>query len=78
MQRVYEPQPVSVRKGASGLPIMVGRQAVQAINEDWVIEDYWWAETALRRRYFEVILENGRNMVIFFDLDTRQWFNQRD
>lgn len=59
------------------MPILVAGQTVQAINEDWVIEDCWWAERALRRRYFEVVLENGRNMVVFFDLERREWFSQR-
>ena len=45
--------------------------------EDWVVEDRWWTRKALRRRYFELVLEDGRNVVVFHDVGTRRWFAQR-
>jgi hypothetical protein len=51
--------------------------AVTAVAEDWVVEDRWWTARPLRRRYFEVLLENGRNAVVFRDLVAGGWFAQR-
>jgi hypothetical protein len=55
----------------------VGRTQVEAVNEDWVVEDRWWTGKPLRRRYFELVLTDGRNVVVFLDLVTGRWFAQR-
>jgi hypothetical protein len=50
---------------------------VDAVREEWVVEDRWWTPRPLRRRYFEVVLANGRNCVIFRDLVAGRWLSQR-
>jgi len=50
---------------------------VEAVAEEWVVEDRWWTGRPLRRRYFELILSGGRNVVVFRDLDAGAWFEQR-
>jgi hypothetical protein len=42
-----------------------------------VVEDRWWTGRPLRRRYFELVLVNGRNVVVFRDLVGGGWFTQR-
>ena len=32
---------------------------VEAVREEWVVEDRWWTGRPLRRRYFELVLANG-------------------
>ena len=66
-----------VRAGAGGVPVALGRAAVDTISEEWVVEDRWWTGTPLRRRYFELILADGRNAVVFRDLLAGRWFVQR-
>jgi hypothetical protein len=66
---------VVVRDG--GVPAEVGSRAVDAVLEDWVVEDRWWTERPVRRRYFELVLGDGRNVVVFRDLPTGRWFTQR-
>ena len=39
-----------------------------AVRESWLIEDRWWTEKPLRRRYWEVVTTCGRNEVVFHDL----------
>ena len=33
------------------------------MRESWLVEDRWWTERPLRRRYWEVVTEGGRNLV---------------
>jgi hypothetical protein len=51
--------------------------AVETVAEDWVVEDRWWTGRPLRRRYFELVLVDGRNAVVFHDLRQGGWFSQR-
>jgi hypothetical protein len=75
--RVYRPRPVSVRVGAEGVPEAVGRAAVEAVREEWVVEDRWWTGRPLRRRYLELVTADGAVRVVFWDLDSERWFVQR-
>lgn len=76
-RRLGAPRPVLVEAGRGGRPTAVGRVPVEAVREDWVVEDRWWTARPLRRRYFELVLEDGRNTVVFHDLEARGWFSQR-
>jgi hypothetical protein len=71
------PVPARVRAGARGVPAAVDALAVDCVLEEWVVEDRWWTGRPLRRRYFECVLGNGRNVVVFHDLVRRRWFEQR-
>jgi hypothetical protein len=76
-RRLGVPRSAPVRCDARGVPHSVGRVPVEAIREEWVVEDRWWTGRPLRRRYFEIVLEDGRNLVVFRDLEREQWFSQR-
>jgi hypothetical protein len=71
------PKPARVEVGRDGRPVAVGRSRVEAIREDWVVEDRWWTGRPLRRRYFELVLDDGRNAVVFHDLVGDTWLTQR-
>ena len=71
------PRPARVRPGARGAPAAVDTLAVEYVLEEWVVEDRWWTGRPLRRRYFECVLGSGRNVVVYFDLVRRRWFEQR-
>jgi hypothetical protein len=47
---VYWPRPVRVKEGADGEPATVEEVAVDAIREEWLVEDRWWTPKPLRRR----------------------------
>ena len=55
----------------------VEAREVDSVREEWVVEDRWWTGRPLRRRYFELVLKDGRNIVVFRDLVTGGWFLQR-
>ncbi len=62
----------------TGLPVAVGAVAVEAIREDWLVEDRWWTPKPLRRRYFELVLADGRCVVVFCEPSPGgRWFEQR-
>jgi len=76
-RRLSEPRPVTVRPGQGGVPESVSGSAVEAVREEWVVEDLWWTGRPLRRRYFELVLADGRNAVVFRDLIHGRWYAQR-
>lgn len=77
-RRVYYPKPVAVEADGEGLPVAVGPVAVEAIREDWLVEDRWWTPKPLRRRYFELALADGRCVVVFCEPSPGgRWFEQR-
>jgi hypothetical protein len=75
-KRLARPQPAAVRTGPAGVPVAVGRLRVESVLEDWLVEDRWWTGRPLRRRYLEVVLENGRCLVVFRSLRDDRWFSQ--
>lgn len=77
LRRLGVPRPVSVDPGATGVPEAVGHGRVEAVLEDWVVEDRWWTGRPLRRRYCELVLVDGRNVVVFRDLVGGRWYLQR-
>jgi CO dehydrogenase/acetyl-CoA synthase delta subunit len=68
---------VRVRADAAGRPEAVGNRAVEAVRESWLVEDRWWTDAPLRRRYWEVVTGDGRNLVVFRDLQEDRWYAQR-
>ena len=72
--------PVAVRVRADpedGRPVAVDGRAVEAVRESWLVEDRWWTEEPLRRRYWEVVTSCGRDLVVFRDLEAGRWHRQR-
>jgi len=66
-----------VRAGDDGRPISIDGREVDAVRESWLVEDRWWSEPRLRRRYWEVVTTCGRNLVVFRDLEGERWFSHR-
>ncbi|MDH3455455.1 MAG: hypothetical protein OER90_01320 [Gemmatimonadota bacterium] len=50
--------------------------SVNDVLEIWRIDDEWW-RIPICRRYVEVILEGGKHVVLFEDLNTGEWFEQK-
>jgi hypothetical protein len=76
-RRLNLPRPAPVRMAENGRPLTVAGQQVDAVRESWLVEDRWWTGRPLRRRYWEVVTAAGRNVVVFHDLVTGGWFEQR-
>ena len=76
-RRVGEPRPVRVRAAGDGRPEAVGGRVVEAVRESWLVEDRWWTDAPLRRRYWEVVTTCGRDLIVFRDLEAGRWYGQR-
>jgi hypothetical protein len=75
--RLNEPRSALVVATGAGVPRLVNRQGVALIREEWRVVDRWWTEEPVQRRYFEVVLETGQNVVVFRDEEQGGWFSQR-
>ena len=76
-RRLNEPRPALVEAGLGGTPAQVNQQAIELVREEWRVVDRWWTEEPVSRRYFELVLESGENMVVFRDEEQGAWFTQR-
>ena len=76
-RRLATPRSVRVATGEGGRPLSVDTRAVEAVRESWLVEDRWWTEAPLRRRYWEVVTADGRDLVVYRDLEGGGWFAQR-
>ena len=70
------PTPVTVRTDSSGRPrtLRPDRQVVQ-IREVWRIDDEWWRRP-ISRLYHQVVLDDGRVVVLYRDLVDGRWYRQ--
>lgn len=76
-RRVAVPRPARVRADPGGRPLVVDGRAVEAVRESWLVEDRWWTDRPLRRRYWEIVTTDGRDVVVFRELERGGWFAQR-
>jgi hypothetical protein len=78
MKRSAAPNlPRSTRvRARGGLPLAVDGETVASLRESWLVEDRWWTERPLRRRYHELVSVRGRRLVVFRDLEGGGWFIQ--
>jgi hypothetical protein len=76
-RRLYAPEPVAVRTVGEGSPLAVDGVAVEAVREQWEVDDRWWIPEKLQRRYFELALANGRAAVVFRCELSGRWYRQR-
>jgi hypothetical protein len=73
---LYRPRPIKVRTGPDGLPAIVRQAPVEAVREQWMVEDRWWTTRPIRRHYFELMTADGRDVVVFLDCQSERWFSQ--
>jgi CO dehydrogenase/acetyl-CoA synthase delta subunit len=76
-KRLSMPRRVAVSASADGQPVNVDARDVDAVRESWLVEDRWWTDRPLRRRYWEIVTTCGRNEVVFQDLIGGRWWRQR-
>ena len=76
-RRLGLPRAARVQVAPGGRPLAIDGQAVAHLRESWLVEDRWWTDRPVRRRYWELVTTCGRNVVVFHDLRGGEWFAQR-
>jgi hypothetical protein len=77
-RRLAVPVPARVRASTrDGQPLTVDGRPVEGVRESWLVEDRWWTEQPVRRRYWEVVTDDGRDLVVFRELGEGRWYRQR-
>ena len=76
-RRLAVPRRARVLADADGQPLAIDGQQVDSIRETWLLEDRWWTEGPLRRRYWEAVTTSGSDQVVFHDLIAGDWWRQR-
>jgi hypothetical protein len=77
LRAVGAPRPVAVRADRAGVPRAVRGRPVEAVRDDWRVDEGWWTSSRVRRRYFDVLLAGGRAEVVFRDEASGRWYAQR-
>jgi hypothetical protein len=75
-RRLNAPRPVGVA-ALRARPTAVGGVSVETIREEWRVADQWWTSAPVRRQYFDLVLETGKHVVVFLDVERDAWFTQR-
>jgi hypothetical protein len=77
LRALNAPQQVSIVVDGGGRPATVDGRAVEAVREEWRVEEGWWTDAPIRRRYLELVLEGGRLAMVFEDRRRPgRWFVQ--
>ena len=76
-RRLAVPRRVAVTAAEDGQPIEVDGRVTESVRESWLVEDRWWTERPIQRRYWEVVTVCGRDEVVFCDLRSGRWWRQR-
>ena len=51
--------------------------AVTAINDLWQVDDEWWRERPISRRYYQITTQDDRRLTIYRDQLNAQWYWQK-
>ncbi|MET0560786.1 MAG: hypothetical protein ABW012_04075 [Gaiellaceae bacterium] len=54
----------------------MNREQVALVREEWRVVDRWWTDEPVDRHYYEVVLEGGRNVCVYRDVEKLCWFTQ--
>ena len=76
-RRLYGPRRAAVSAGGDGVPLALAGAEVESVREEWLVEDRWWTPQPLRRRYFELVLADGRDVTVFRSGLSGRWYLQR-
>ena len=71
------PRAALVETNAAGVPLVINRQQVALVREEWRVVDRWWTDEPVYRRYFDCALAGGMTVVVFHDAVRGGWFGQK-
>ena len=84
--RLERPVSVTLPPASSSRPIRSRRPpqesrsptlSVTSINDLWQVDDEWWRERPISRRYYQITTSNDRRLTIFRDQLNGSWYWQK-
>ena len=66
------PRGVRRPRGGEGRTLVV-----EQVEEVWRIAEEWWREAPIERTYYRLLVDGGRTLTVFRDLEDEQWYEQR-
>ena len=80
IRRLKTPRVLEVEACDDGMPrrLWIGGawQEVAPVRRSWLLDQHWWRDDRIRRRYHRVALPDGPPLTIYEDLVTGEWFRQ--
>jgi len=78
VRALHQPRAVRVWTDRDGHPCRIQPSkrppsAVVHIRERWRIDDEWWRKP-IARVYYDLVLDSGRSLVLYFDELNSSWF----
>lgn len=73
-------RPVRVSADAAGTPQKVylpRALKVMRVEDQWNINDEWWREKGISRRYFVCLLHDGSKLTLVYDGPSKKWYTQK-
>jgi hypothetical protein len=83
LRPVNAPRAIRVRADSRGRPRAVQRvgglapRAVARVQDRWRVDDEWWRGESIARDYMTVLLDDGRALTLYHDLNDDAWYEQR-
>ena len=76
---LYAPESLPVKEDSNSNPVSVGngKRTIKTISDRWRIDDEWWRQEPISRMYYCVVLDNGLHLIVYKDLLTGQWYQQK-
>jgi len=71
------PRAALVETNLAGVPVLINRQQVALVREEWRVVDRWWTDEPVYRRYFDCVLAGGMTVVVFHDAVRGGWLEQK-
>jgi hypothetical protein len=72
IRAINVPKKIVVELDSMGMPRLVGGVTVEVALETWRIDDEWW-RARIARRYYEIVLDGGKHVVLFEDQMSAEW-----
>ena len=65
------PRAVRRPRGGEGRTLVV-----EQVEEVWRIAEEWWREAPIARTYYRLVVDGGRQLTVFRDLEDGRWYTQ--
>ena len=81
LRNINQPKYIKVKVNQNNQPIsvLVGNnwRKITKINDYWEINDEWWGDFPISRKYYSLTIDNDIRISLFIDLTYMSWYQQK-